>query len=193
MTEIERIIASHEEAIKEGWIDTNECGDPFWDDFVKLVEYARSTLTPHDTHGALDYNKPLPCPYCGIMPLWGLTPRTGCQLHGEPIQHLKLSCKNKDCHARPEVKGGDKFRYGETGEWLKKGNDEARELTIKRWNTRTALTRPSREEKLLEALKKLMEANIATFPDISKWDGKDIKRFYAFDDAKKAIAEAEGE
>ena len=81
--------------------------------------------------GATD--APLPC-LCGNKPFWGLTQLTGCQLHGEPIQHLKLMCKNKDCPAKPEIIGGDKFRYGDSGEWLKKGNDEARALTIKIWN-----------------------------------------------------------
>jgi hypothetical protein len=45
MKEIERIITSHEEAIKDGWIDVKE-SDEDWNYFVKLVEYARSTLTP---------------------------------------------------------------------------------------------------------------------------------------------------
>ena len=53
MKEIERIITSHEEAIKDGWIDVKE-SDEDWNDFVKLVQYARSTLTPPDTQGALD-------------------------------------------------------------------------------------------------------------------------------------------
>lgn len=47
MKEIERIITSHEEAIKDGWIDVKE-SDEDWNDFVKLVEYTRSTLTPPD-------------------------------------------------------------------------------------------------------------------------------------------------
>lgn len=38
--EIEQIISSHEAAIEQGWVDITE-SDFFWDDFVKLVEYAK--------------------------------------------------------------------------------------------------------------------------------------------------------
>lgn len=83
-------------------------------------------------------DKPLPCPFCGSNPQWGLTKKTGCQLHGEPIQYVTLGCQK--CPARPQVMGGDRYSNGETGEFFKEGERRAREQATKVWNTRVSIS-----------------------------------------------------
>lgn len=82
-------------------------------------------------------NSVMPCPFCGSKPAFGLTKQTGCQLHGDPIQYVTLGCKNNACHAKPHVQGGDRYANGETGEFFKKGEADAKALALTRWNTRS--------------------------------------------------------
>lgn len=53
------------------------------------------------------------CPFCkrGMTP--GLTKKTGCQLHGDPIQYVTLSCSNQFCRVRPSITGGCAWRGGD--------------------------------------------------------------------------------
>jgi hypothetical protein len=76
------------------------------------------------------------CAYCGQKPSFGLTVKRGCQMHGDPIQHVILKCKNVRCPAQPQIKGGDIYLWGETGDGLAKGKRLAREEAIRIWNTR---------------------------------------------------------
>ncbi len=87
----------------------------------------------------------LPCPFCGITPAFGLTKKTGCQMHGDPIQYVTLGCKNSNCRVKPMVTGGDRYARGERPENLQKGEMEAREEAIKYWNTRSTPS-PQREQ-----------------------------------------------
>lgn len=78
----------------------------------------------------------LDCPFCGRKPTFGLTKKTGCQMHGDPIQRVTLFCNNTKCEAKPFVTGGDRYSHGETGAFFKEGEKQARDLAIKYWNTR---------------------------------------------------------
>lgn len=68
---------------------------------------------------------PCPCPFCKKKPIFGLTKKTGCQLHGDPIQNATLFCNNSQCHAKPCVFGGNIFNGGEY---------KARLEAVKKWN-----------------------------------------------------------
>lgn len=77
------------------------------------------------------------CPFCGGKPTRGMTPKTGCQLHGDPIQYVTVSCKNNGCPATPGVKGR-KCRYSGADE--PKYHKEATASAIEVWNTRSNQT-----------------------------------------------------
>lgn len=85
--------------------------------------------------------EPLPtpktCPFCGNKAAFGLTKKTGCQLHGEPIQRVTLGCNNQICDAKPTITGGDRYRYGETCDDFAKGEREAKSEAIEKWNRRS--------------------------------------------------------
>lgn len=76
--------------------------------------------------------EPLPCPFCGRKPIFGLTKKQGCQLHGDPMQYVTLRCCGVGCPARAGLLGGDIYDHGETA---------ARATAVERWNTRTDTTR----------------------------------------------------
>ena len=67
----------------------------------------------------------LPCPFCGGKPVKGLTKKTGCQLHGEPMQYATLSCTK--CEFRPHCVGGDIYNGGKA---------QAYAMAAEKWNTR---------------------------------------------------------
>lgn len=73
------------------------------------------------------------CPFCGGKAHKGMTPKRGCQMHGDPMQYVTISCGNNQCPAKPSVKG-DVCRYG--GGDDPKYHAEATESAIKVWNTR---------------------------------------------------------
>ena len=77
---------------------------------------------------------PCVCPFCKRKPSFGLTKKTGCQMHGDPIQHVTLGCKNPYCPAKPCVIGGDIYRNGE-GQFFKETERKVREETIIEWNS----------------------------------------------------------
>ena len=91
-----------------------------------------------------------PCPFCGKQPQFGLQKKTGCQLHGDPIQNVTLSCKNQFCHAKPCVVGGDRYASGyEKGEKFKECEQRAKDLAVKYWEgTRAQPEPPSNSEAL---------------------------------------------
>lgn len=78
------------------------------------------------------------CPFCGKQPVFGLTKKTGCQMHGDPIQYVTLSCT---CQHHPFVTGGDRYSNGESGRFFIEGEKRAKELAIKYWNHRAAVSR----------------------------------------------------
>ncbi len=80
------------------------------------------------------------CPWCDKQPQWGLTKKTGCQMHGDPIQYVTLGCNNPKCEVKPHVTGGDRYSNGETGRFFVEGEKRARELAAKYWNTRPTVT-----------------------------------------------------
>lgn len=96
---------------------------------------------------------PESCPFCDKSPQWGLTKRTGCQLHGDPIQHVTLGCNNRDCKVNPKVMGGDRYANGETGEFFKLGERVARDKAIAAWNTRVTNPHTLAMEEALGALR----------------------------------------
>lgn len=51
------------------------------------------------------------CPFCGSKPTKGLTKKTGCQMHGDPIQYATIAC-NK-CEFKPSCVGGCIYRGGD--------------------------------------------------------------------------------
>jgi hypothetical protein len=71
-----------------------------------------------------------PCPFCGTRPVKGLTKKTGCQMHGDPIQHATIGCTK--CEFRPHCTGGDIYRGSETPKYKEEAYAEA----AKKWNTR---------------------------------------------------------
>jgi hypothetical protein len=82
-------------------------------------------------------NELKPCPFCGKQPSFGLGKKTGCQLHGDPIQYVDLACRNTNCHVRPRVSGGDRYSSGyEDGPLFKKCEQEARQIAVEKWHTR---------------------------------------------------------
>jgi len=88
------------------------------------------------TQDKTSVERALPCPFCGSEPTFGLTKRTGCQLHGDPIQYVLLGCRNDKCRVNPGVTGGDRYAHGETGKFFEHGERAAKELAIKYWNDR---------------------------------------------------------
>lgn len=78
------------------------------------------------------------CPFCQSKPVFGLGRKTGCQLHGDPIQYVTLGCKNRDCPAAPTVTGGDMYQNGE-GQYFKETEKKAREFAVQKWNGTQAL------------------------------------------------------
>lgn len=77
----------------------------------------------------------LPCPFCGGQPTKGLTKKTGCQMHGDPIQYAIIGCMS--CEPKPSFRGGCIYRGGDKPKFKKEAYEEA---AIK-WNNR-ANTRP---------------------------------------------------
>lgn len=77
---------------------------------------------------------PVNCPFCKKPPRFSLGKKTGCSLHGEPMQDVLLVCDNRDCPAKPSVRGGDRYALGETGEHFKRGEKQAREKAVEKWN-----------------------------------------------------------
>ena len=73
------------------------------------------------------------CPFCKKAPIFGRAKKTSCQMHGEPMQDSLLSCENRDCPAKPSVRGGDIYNGGE---------HKARLEAVKKWNV-CAETRPT--------------------------------------------------
>lgn len=95
-----------------------------------------TTPTKQSLLAAKDLPELKVCPFCGGVPTFGLTKRTGCQLHGDPIQYVIIGCRNDKCKFKPSVTGGDRYAHGETGAFFEKGEREAKELAIKYWNDR---------------------------------------------------------
>lgn len=91
------------------------------------------------------------CQFCGKKPVFGLTKKTGCQLHGDPVQYVTLGCKFSDCPAKPSVLGGDIYQNGE-GKYFEETKVKARNLAIDKWG-KTPTTQPACAA--LEALDKL--------------------------------------
>jgi hypothetical protein len=84
------------------------------------------------------------CPFCGVKPKFGLTKRTGCQLHGDPIQYVTLACVEKKCPAKPQITGRhDIYWQGEDKGCVKVQELEAKKLLADVWNTRPTLTAPA--------------------------------------------------
>lgn len=77
------------------------------------------------------------CPFCDVLPVKGLTQKTGCQLHGDPIQYVTVSCKNNKCPAKPTVKG-TVCRYN--GDDKPNNHVKATLSAIQVWNTRANST-----------------------------------------------------
>ena len=69
------------------------------------------------------------CEYCGGKAVKGLSKKTGCQLHGDPIQYAILTCSRCE---RPKIVGGCIYRGGEKPKY----KDEAYQQAAKIWNTR---------------------------------------------------------
>lgn len=67
---------------------------------------------------------PEPCPVCGRKAIIGEGKKTGCQMHGEPMQAATVSCR-PDCFGRPFVSAGDIYNGGKL---------KARQEAIKIWN-----------------------------------------------------------
>ncbi len=66
------------------------------------------------------------CPFCGRKPIIGLGKKQGCQLHGEPMQSVTVSCS---CEFHPAVHTGD-INNG--------GKFKAQQEAIAKWNTRAS-------------------------------------------------------
>ncbi len=81
------------------------------------------------------------CQFCGKKPVFGLTKKTGCQLHGDPVQYVTLGCKFSDCPAKPSVLGGDIYQNGE-GKYFEETKVKARNLAIDKWG-RTPTPQPA--------------------------------------------------
>lgn len=69
-----------------------------------------------------------PCPFCGCLPIIHLGKKTGCQLHGEPMQGIIIRCNFNGCFAKPSI---------ETGNIYNGGHDNAKTEAIKAWNNRS--------------------------------------------------------
>ena len=94
-------------------------------------------------------SKLLPCPFCGSKPTFGYTKKTGCQLHGDPIQYVTLGCKK--CEFKPGIVGGCRYRGSDTPKY----ENDARSETIEKWNTRatTPTTPAPTEDEVRKAIK----------------------------------------
>ena len=82
-----------------------------------------------------------PCPWCGCQPIIHLGKKTGCQLHGEPMQGIVIECNFHGCPVRPRLQAGDIYNGGQ---------DKAKQEATVLWNTRTA-NPPSDEQKNCES------------------------------------------
>ena len=73
-----------------------------------------------------------PCPFCGKKAKFGLAKKRGCQLHGNPIQEITVSCVNQLCPAKPSIVGECRYR----GFDYPKFEEQAKEQSKKIWNYR---------------------------------------------------------
>ena len=105
-----------------------------------------------------------PCPFCGKQPLFGLTKKTGCQMHGNPIQYVTLSC---NCQHKPFVTGGDRYSNGDTGKFFEEGYKCAKELAVKYWNTRATPDKVMVDRAELERVNLLLN-RIVPFGDFDR-------------------------
>jgi len=72
-----------------------------------------------------DSDELLACPFCGNKAVWVLNKRTGCQLHGDPIQHVTLSCTIKHVQQNQQLPAEIVIAMGESGEYFKQGEKRA--------------------------------------------------------------------
>jgi len=73
---------------------------------------------------------PLPCPFCGRVPIVHLGKKGHCQLHGDPYQAVVVACRTSDCSAKPSVAAGDLYNGGEA---------KAKKEAIALWNRRPVI------------------------------------------------------
>lgn len=71
-----------------------------------------------------------PCPFCKGKMSKGLTKKTGCQMHGDPIQYVTLLCSNPSCPVKPFITGGCRYRGGDEPEY----EAEERKRLAEKWN-----------------------------------------------------------
>ncbi len=71
-----------------------------------------------------------PCPFCKKKMTRGLTKKTGCQMHGDPVQYVTLSCGYQYCPVRPSITGGCRYRGGDKPKF----EAEERQELEKQWN-----------------------------------------------------------
>ncbi len=116
------------------------------------------------THDPNEMPEILGCPWCDKQPQWGLTKKTGCQMHGDPIQYVTLGCNNPKCEVKPHVTGGDRYSNGETGRFFVEGEKRARELAAKYWNKRADLA-PTSQWLPIETYKDCFPVLVSRPPD----------------------------
>jgi len=119
----------------------------------------------------------IPCPFCKGKMTRGLGAKTGCQMHGDPIQHVLLKCRNQSCPVKPEMRGDDRYRGSEEPKYDKQVRDELDD----RWNA-LLCTQPAIPSEVIEMVVEALDSCCEDYG----WD--EHEKFYDVEKVNEALA-----